>query len=125
MALYSAPGFVSYDAIPVLQAQTISMNVETDNKDVMTLLLGNAGFSAGAKKVQISVSNALPAAGMEQAWITIANAQGEVSLTFTIAGTAYNCRGDIRSVKVDTSTDKANDVSFEFHGRLVNEVPAA
>lgn len=119
---YSVPGFVSFDGIPVLHAQSISMSVETDNKDVVTLLLGNAGFSAGAKKVSFSVSNAIPADGMERAWVTIANAQGEVSLGFTIAGTTYNCVGDIRSVKVDTTTDKANDVSFEFHGRIVNEV---
>jgi len=121
---YSVPGFVAYESIPVLQAQSISVSVETDNKDVNTLLLGNAGFSPGAKKITISVNNAVPADGMEQAWITIANAQDEVPLSFTLAGTTYNCVGDIRSVKVESSTDKANDVSFEFHGRLVNEVPA-
>lgn len=120
MAVYSAPGFVLFEGTPVLQANQVSMSVETDNKDVMTLLLGNAGFSAGSKKVQISVTSAIPAAGMERAWVTIANAQGEVSLGFKLAGVTYNCKGDIRSVKADTSVDKANEVSFEFHGRLIN-----
>lgn len=120
MALYSAPGFVLYNGIPVLQASSVSFNFMTDNKDVNTLLLGRAGHSAGPRKVQISVTSAVPQAGMEQAWIAIANAQGEVSLAFKVAGTTYNCTGDIREVKVDTSVDKANDVSFEFHGLLIN-----
>lgn len=120
MALYSTPGFVLYNGIPVLQASSVSFNFMTDNKDVNTLLLGRAGHSAGPRKVQISVTSAVPQAGMEQAWIAIANAQGEVSLAFKVAGTTYNCTGDIREVKVDTSVDKANDVSFEFHGLLIN-----
>ena len=120
MALYSTPGFVLYNGIPVLQASSVSFNFMTDNKDVNTLLLGRAGHSAGPRKVQISVTSAVPQAGMEQAWIAIANAQGEVSLAFEVAGTTYNCTGDSREVKVDTTVDKANDVSFEFHGLLIN-----
>lgn len=119
--VYSAPGFVLYNGIPVLQASQVSFNLQTDNKDVSTLLLGVAGFSAGPKKVQVDVTSAIPQAGMEQAWVTIANAQGEVNLAFKIANVTYNCRGDIRDVKADTSVDKANDVSFTFHGVLVNQ----
>lgn len=122
MAAYSTPGFVLYAGIPVLQASQVSFTFATDNKDVNTLLLGRAGHSAGPRKVQVDVTSAIPAAGMEQAWVTIASAQGEVSLAFKIGGKTYNCRGDIRDVKMDTSVDKANDVSFTFHGILVNEV---
>lgn len=122
MAVYSRPGFVLYAGQPVLQASNVSFSFETDNKDVNTLLLGRAGHSAGPRKVQFDVTSAVPAAGMERAWIAIANAQGEVSLAFKIANKTYNCTGDIRNVKVDTSVDKANDVSFTFHGILINEV---
>lgn len=121
---YSLPGFVSFEGIPVLNAQSISFAVETGNNDVVTILLGHAGFSPGARKVQVTVNNAVPAEGMERAWVTIAMAQREITLSFTLAGTTYNLRGDIRGVKADSTTDKANDVSFEFHGRLVNEVRA-
>ena len=72
MALYSGPGFVLFNGVPVLQAGSITFNVETDNKDVNTLLLGRAGFSAGPKKVQASVDNAIPAIGMELDWPGIA-----------------------------------------------------
>ena len=51
MALYSGPGFVLYEGTPVLQSSMVSMDVQTDNKDVNTQLLGRAGFSFGPKKV--------------------------------------------------------------------------
>jgi len=122
MALYSGPGFVLYNGVPVLQAGSVTYNVETDNKDVNTLLLGRAGFSAGPKKVQISVENAIPASGMELNWPAIAEAQAQVSLGFVLAGTTYNATGDVRSVRASTSTENANGVSFEFHGTSVGSV---
>lgn len=125
MARYSGPGFVLFNGVPVLQASNITYNVETDNKDVNTLLLGRAGFSAGPKKVQASVDNAIPAeeeGGMELDWPAIAEAQAQVSLGFSIAGVIRNATGDVRSVRVTTSTENANGVSFEFHGTSVGSV---
>lgn len=116
MAVYSGPGLVLYNGVPVLQASSITYKVETDNKDVVTLALGRAGFSAGPKKVQVSVDNAIPASGMEYDWPAIAEAQQQVSLGFVIAGVTRNATGDVRSVDVKTSTESANMVSFEFHG---------
>jgi len=122
MAVYSGPGFVLYNGVPVLQASSITFNVETDNKDVNTLLLGRAGFSAGPKKVQVSVDNAIPSSGMEVDWPAVAEAQAQVSLGFSIAGKTYNATGDVRSVRVTTSVDNANAVSFEFHGTSAGSV---
>lgn len=122
MAQYSPPGYVLFQGRPVLQASTISMDIQTDNKDVNTLLLDRAGHSAGPIKVVISVNNAIPQAGPEFDWVAVSLAQVEVPLGFVIAGKTYNCEGDIRSVKIDTSTDKANELSFEFHGRIAGVV---
>jgi hypothetical protein len=119
---YSQPGFVLYSGRPVLQASSIDFSIDTDNKDVNTLLLGRAGHSAGSKSVKASVNSAIPQAGMEIDWVGIGNAQAEISLGFHLAGKVYNCRGDVRSVKLGTSVDKANEVSFEFSGRIVNIV---
>lgn len=119
MPLYSGPGLVLYNGVPVLQASSINYQVETDNKDVVTLALGRSGFSAGPKKVQVSVDNAIPAqtdGGMEYNWPAIAEAQQQVSLGFVIAGVTRNATGDVRQVTVKTSTESANMVSFEFHG---------
>jgi len=122
MAVYSAPGFIDYSGVPALQPNSVDFNIETDNKDVNTLLLGRAGHSAGSKSVKASVNSAIPAAGLEIDWVGIADAQQEVNLGFHLAGKVYNCKGDVRSVKLGTSTDKANEVSFEFSGRIVNIV---
>lgn len=122
MAVYSNPGFIDYSGVPALQPSSVDFNIETDNKDVNTLLLGRAGHSAGAKSVKASVDSAIPQAGMEIDWVGIANAQAEVNLGFHLAGKVYNCKGDVRSVKLSTSVDKANAVSFEFNGRIVNIV---
>lgn len=122
MAVYSGPGIVLYQGVPVLQATSITYNVETDNKDVNTLSLGRAGFSAGPRKVQVSVDNAIPAAGMELDWPGIAEAQEQVSLGFVVAGVTRNAQGDVRDVSVKTSTDSANSVSFEFHGTSTGSV---
>ena len=120
MATYSGPGFILYNGVPVLQASSITYNVETDNKDVNTQLLGRAGFSPGPKKVQISVNSAIPASGLEYDWVAIANAQVEINLAFKLAGKTYSCSGDLRNAKLDSSVDKANEVSFEFHGTIVS-----
>lgn len=120
MAVYSAPGFIDYEGVPALQPSSVDFSIETDNKDVNTLLLGRAGHSAGSQSVKASVNSAIPAAGLEIDWVGIARAQREISLGFHLAGKTYNCKGDVRSVKLGTSTDKANDVSFEFSGRIVS-----
>ena len=120
MSLYSGPGFVLYNGTPVLQSSMVTMDVQTDNKDVNTQLLGRAGMSPGPKKVQISVNSAVPASGLEFDWVGIANAQVEINLAFKLAGRTYSCSGDIRSAKLDSSVDKANEVSFEFHGIIVS-----
>lgn len=85
MAIYSAPGFVSYAGVPALQPNSVDFSIETDNKDVHTLLLGRAGHSAGSKSVKASVNSAIPQAGMEMDWVGIGNAQAEISLGFHLA----------------------------------------
>ena len=123
MAVYSGPGFVLYEGTPVLQSSMVSMDVQTDNKDVNTQLLGWAGFSPGPKKVQISVNSAIPAAG--------SNTTGSPSRTrnsnqprVQTRGKTYSCSGDIRNAKLDSSVDKANEVSFEFHGTIISTTQA-
>lgn len=122
MATYSGPGFVIYNGRPVLQAASISLDIQTDNKDVNTLILGRSGHSAGPLKVQVTVSGAVPASGLEIDWPAICAAQVQVALAFRIAARTYLFEGDVRSTKLDTSVDKANEVSMEFHGRLVGMV---
>lgn len=121
MSVYSGPGYVVYRGRPVLQSGSVSFQVATNNKDVDTLLLGRAGHSRGARKIQVQVENAIPLAGYEIDWAALANAQAEVALTFRIAGKSYNCVGDVRDVDIRTNVDNANSMSFTYHGRIVSE----
>lgn len=118
--IYSGPGFVTVNAVPVLQSSSIDFSVDTQNKDVETLLLGMAGFSVGPQKVMVSVDNAIPQAGMEFDWVGIALAQQAITLGFKLAGKTYTCTGDVRTVKAGTKVSDANTVSWEFHGKITS-----
>jgi len=118
--VYSGPGFVTINAVPVLQSSSIDFDVDTQNKDVQTLLLGTAGFSVGPQKVMVRVDNAIPQSGMEFNWVALALAQQVVTLGFRLAGTTYTCTGDIRTVKAGTKVADANTVSWEFHGKITS-----
>lgn len=113
---YSGPGQVLFRSRVVLQASSLKFQIQTDNKDVNTLAAGRAGHSPGAKKVQIQVENAVPAAGMEVDWPGLALAQAEVPIGVRIAGKTYECSGDLRDVDMDSSVDQPNKVSWTFHG---------
>lgn len=119
---YSGPGYISYRGRPQLQSESIEMSFDSGNKDVDVLLLGRAGHSAGADKVMFSVNQAIPKAGMEVDWVAVSAAKAQIDLTFTIAGRAYNASGDVRTVKVGTTTGNPNSVSFEFHGKLTQNL---
>ena len=67
-----------------------------------------------------SVNSAIPASGLEYDWVAVANAQVEINLAFKLAGRTYSCTGDLRNAKLDSSVDKANEISFEFHGIIVS-----
>lgn len=116
MARYSAPGFITYRGRPALEATSITFDADTGNKDVITILKGRAGHTAGPLMVTINVDNALPADGPEVDWFALAAAQDEVELGFKIAGNTFRFRGDVRTVKIDTKAEGTpNALSFTYH----------
>ncbi len=122
MALYSGPGVLLYNGTPVLQASSVELSVDTGNNDVVTLHLGRAGHSPGAKKIQLSVENAVPLEGYEIDWIGLANSQAEVQLGLqTVQGKIYGLTGDVRTARYRTGVDNANSLSMEYHGIIVSE----
>ena len=124
---YSAPGFITSNGLPLLQAENIDFKADPKNKPVETLLLGYAGHSAGAFTVSGNVSNAVPAPateggqgnGPEVDWVEVAAAQNEVRLAFHIAGKVYDCAVQISESGYGTGVDNANKLTFQFMGRLV------
>lgn len=122
MALYSGPGFVSYNGRPVLQSDSVELDAKSGNTRVKTLLLGDAGHSAGAEGVSITVSGGIPATGVEVDWVGLSLSHVEIPLAFHLAGKVYNCVGDVTDAKLTSGVDKANMVSMTFNGRVVGIV---
>lgn len=119
---YSGPGTVLYRGRAVLQASSAEFDVQTGNNSVVTLRLGRAGHSPGARAVSLSVSSAIPEAGLEVDWVGLANAQAEVQLGFRIANKTYEMVGDVRDAKITTSTESPNAVSFSYSGIITSEL---
>lgn len=120
MARYSAPGAVFYRGRPALEATSITMDLDSGNKDVVTILKGRAGHTAGPLMATIAVDNALPSTGPEVDWIGLCAAQEEVALVFKIAGDSYAFKGDVRTAKIDTKAEGTpNSVSFSYHATYV------
>lgn len=122
MPTYSGPGFIIVRGRPALQSDSVEMDIKSGNNRVKTLLLGDAGHSAGAAGISITVSGGIPQAGMEVDWPALCLAQAEVAIGFRIAGKTYNCTGDVSDCKMGSGVDKANVASMTFNGRVVGIV---
>ena len=118
--IYSGPGFVTVNAVPLLQSSYIFFDAGTKNEAVQTRLAGTDGCSVGPQKVMVRVENAVPQSGLEFDWVGIALARAVLTLGFMIAGKMYTCMGDIRTAKIGTKVADANSVSREFHGKLTS-----
>ena len=122
MAVYSGPATLLYNSLPVLQAQSVSLKINPNNKSVHTLHLGRAGHSKGSQEIELSVDSAIPQAGFEVDWNGLARAQGEVVLGVRIADKTYECTGDLRDVSIASGVDDVNKVSFSYSGIIVSEL---
>lgn len=120
--IYSGPATLLYNGVPVLQCSSVELSIDTGNKDVDTMHLGRAGHSRGPKKIMLSVKNAVPLAGYEIDWIGLANAQLEVPLGLqTTLNKVYGLIGDVRTARYGSGVDSANELSFEYHGKITDE----
>lgn len=122
MTLYSGPGFVEYRGRVLREAKSISINFESNNKDVNTLTQGRAGHTPGPKTCTVDVSSAIPSeasGGLEVDFVALCNAQAELELTYAIAGKRYRVKGDLRSAKLNTDAEGgANELTYQHVGTL-------
>lgn len=122
MALYSGPGTVLLNGLPLLQTESMTYALDSGNKPVMTTALGYAGFSVGPTQVNIAVTNAAPTTGLEVDWDGLVASHTEVTMGFRFAGKTRMCRGDVRDLRLETGVDRPNQVSFTFHGALLQVI---
>ena len=115
---YSGPVFVTVDGLVLLQSSKVTMEFDSGNKDVMTILLGRAGHSTGPQMVTINVDSAVPAAGVEGNIPSLVLAAATHVLGFKIAGVTYTAEGDLRTTSLSGSVGDPNATSFSFHGKI-------
>lgn len=119
MAIYSGPAYLIVRGRPALQSDSIDVSFKSGNTRVKTLLLGEAGHSAGAAGIELSISGAVPEDGLEVDWPALVLAQSEVAIGVRFAGKTYSCVGDVTDAKLTSGVDKANTHSVTFNGRVV------
>lgn len=117
---YSGPGFVTVNGRVLLQSSKITMEMDSGNKDVLTILLGRAGHSTGPQMVTINVDSAVPQDGVEANIPSLVLAAQTNTLGFKMAGTTYTCEGDIRTSSLSGSVGDPNATSFSFHGKITS-----
>jgi hypothetical protein len=123
MTVYSGPGSVEYRGRTLRQAKNIKLQIETGNKDVMTLADGRAGHTPGPEMCTVDVASAIPSeqsGGLEIDFVALARAKQEVEFTYQIAGLRYRVKGDVRGVGLSTDAEGgANEVSYQHVGIIV------
>mgnify|MGYP000911072834 CR=1 FL=1 len=117
---YSRPGYIAVNGRVLLQVMKVELKLDSGNKDVETLLLGWAGPSVGPQKVEISVSSAVPATGIEGDIIPLLVTAGTQSFAITFAGKTYNVEGDIRTAGFSSDVGNPNGTDFTVSGKLLN-----
>lgn len=115
---YSGPGFVTVNGRVLLQSSKITMEMDSGNKDVLTILLGRAGHSTGPQMVTINVDSAIPQDGVEADIPALVLAAATNTLGFKMANTTYTAEGDIRTASLSGSVGDPNATSFSFHGKI-------
>lgn len=109
---YEGPGEVQFDSRTLAEATSISLSLESNSTEILTMKKGLAGRSAGAKRVEISVENAVPKGGAEQEFIEKCVDDADVVITHRFAGKDYIYEGWIQNVEASQSADSAASLSF-------------
>lgn len=120
--VYSGPATLFYLGRPVLECDSVRLQLQTNNKSVVTNRKGRAGHTKGPKVYSLAIGNALPQAGLEVDWQQIADDQEGITLAVKFANKTYTLEGDIRDFDMSSEAEgAANKVSFNFDGKLVSK----
>lgn len=115
---YSGPVFVTINGRVMLQTNKIAFEMDSGNKDVLTILLGRAGHSTGPQMVTINCDSAVPADGIEGSVPQLVLAAQTNVVGFKIAGQTFTTEGDFRTASLSGSVGEPNATSFSFHGKI-------
>lgn len=115
---FSKPGYIVVGTTPLMYAESVTMNANSDDKKVNTLLQGMTGFSDGAQFVEIDVKNAIPLSGYEYDATFITLSHATQTLSFNVAGVSTTVVGRMMNATTETTTEAPNSLAFKFVGRV-------
>lgn len=114
---YEGPGTLIFDGDIQAEAQTVRLAYNSNARPVTTMRKGLAGRSVGPGQTDISITSALPRAGMEGDFLSKCVANAFVRVVVVVAGKRYQVEGWIQDVSVDQSQDNPASVSCNVTGR--------
>jgi hypothetical protein len=109
---YEGPAEVQFNQSTLAQATSIQKEIQGNNNPVVTMRLGLAGRSFGAKVTNITVENAIPKGGLEAEFIEQCIEDADVTIAHEFAGKQYAYDGYIDSVSVSQSVDSPASLTF-------------
>ena len=109
---YEGPGEVQFNSRTLAEAMSISVSIASNNTEVLTMKKGLAGRSAGPKRSELSIENAVPKGGLEQEFIKMCVTDQDVTIVHKFAGKDYIYEGWIQDVEASQSTDSPASLNF-------------
>lgn len=117
--IYMGPATLFYLGRPVLETDSITLSVQSNNKAVVTGRRGRSGHTKGPKSYSLKVSNAIPSTGLEVDWQQICDDQEVVTLGVKFANRTYTLEGDLADVELTSEAEGGSaKCSFNFNGKL-------
>lgn len=106
---YQGPGEIQWNGSTLAESKSVRISVSSNAKPVITMAKGLAGRSKGPPQTSITIENAAPLAGLEDAFVEKCQKGEYIDVTVAFAGKRYQWRGWIDSV--DLETDNENPAS--------------
>lgn len=122
MTVFSKPATVLVRGIPMMFIQKASLKINPDDKPILTLALGHAGYSDGAVTAEISCTGVIPLAGFEKDIAAYCMGHQDEEVGFKIAGVTTTVFGRFANFEVDSSTGDANTYQFSFGGSVRSRI---
>lgn len=109
--LYSSM-YISVDGTTLVQETSITVEMDSGLKEIITSALGLAGMSQGAPKVEVTVENAVPSADFEYMPDEVMLTGKVVEIGIVVAGRQMLLKGFITKGTLKHSANEASSLSF-------------
>jgi hypothetical protein len=111
-----AAGYVFLDGALLVEELSCDLDYDANNSVQVTQAKGFAGISPGAGRFTARVTNAIPRAGLEVDFYTLAKDRTPVEFIVAAAGKKRISKGFIMRVSEKFGADTSSTIDFEFEG---------